>query len=103
MLNETMTFTLPDRIHDRIHRLMRLGGEAAAQDADAATYETLDVAATSLGRTRRNPDLFGEIARSGTLHGRPDAEQASETHADSRIWNYYQHARGGNRHTVRPW
>ena len=59
---------------ERLRRLMRLGGEAAAKDADTATYETLDVAA----RTWTNAEeigLFGEIRR-WHLAGRPDAAQS---------------------------
>ena len=53
---------------------MRLGGEAAAEDADAAAYETLDVSA-------REPATEGEIGLLGEIRrwhvaGRPDAAQS---------------------------
>ena len=59
----------------RLRRLMDLGGEAAAKDADVWAYETLDV----IARTMTNAasyDLYGDIRR-WHLAGRPNAE---ETH-----------------------
>ena len=84
----TTSPTLPERLR----RLMRLGGEEAAQDTDADTYETLNAVATAWGNPEE-PGLVGEIARWDRA-GRPDAAQARETHADCNIWNYYQTARG---------
>ena len=63
-----------DEIAGRLRRLMRLGGDAAAQDADTATYETLDVAAREPA-TEGMLGLLGEIRR-WHLAGRPDAAQA---------------------------
>ena len=70
MMPNTLELTLPERLH----RLMRLGGEAAAEDADADAYETLDVSARAWTNAEE-PGLFGEIRR-WHLAGRPDAAQA---------------------------
>ena len=82
----TTSPTLPERLC----RLMQLGGEAAAEDADADTYQTLDVCARAWTNAEE-PGLFGEIRR-WHLDGRPDAEEAGKL-MRMRIWNYYQ-ARG---------
>ena len=70
MTHNIRTLNLPERLC----RLMRLGGEAAAQDADADAYLTLDVSA----RTWTNAEeigLFGEIRR-WHVAGRPDAAES---------------------------
>ena len=79
----TTSPTLPERLC----RLMQLGGEAAAQDADADAYETLDVVATAWGNAEE-PGLVGEIVR-WHLAGRPDAEEAGKL-MRMRLWNHCQ-------------
>ena len=84
MLNDTMTLTLPERLR----RLMRLGGPAAATDDDTATYATLDVAATAWANPDE-PGLVGEITR-WHLAGRPDAVQAGRL-MRAEVWAMMEH------------
>ena len=66
---------------------MRLGGPAAAQDADVDGYETLDVVARAWTNAEEI-GLFGEIRR-WHLAGRPDAEEADKLTRQN-IWRWYQ-------------
>ena len=82
MMPNTSALTLPERLC----RLMRLGGQAAAQDADAATYETLDVSAREPA-TEGMAGLLGEIRR-WHVAGRPDAAQSGRLLHQSLMLQY---------------
>ena len=74
-------------LSERLRRLMRLGGYAAAKDADTATYETLDVVARAWTNAEEI-GLFGEIRR-WHLAGRPDADEVGKLTRQN-IWRWYQ-------------
>ena len=83
MMPNTSELELPERLR----RLMRLGGDAAAQDADTATYATLDGSAREPA-TEGMLGLMGEI-RQWHLDGRPDEDAAGKL-TRMRIWSFYQ-------------